>query len=488
MNKNKSWFTITFEWNSLVKDLIRNFWAIVLAAIIAWMGIQVVEKSIYTPTYTSSAILVVRSKGGTSGLYSSLSSSMEMATIFTKVFQQNSMKKRAAENIGLKTFDGKIKADVNGATNLMNLTVEATDPELAFRLLTSVLEVYPEISDAVFTDAVIDIISAPHMPFSPSNSVLTRYRNHIVLVAMLLEAALIVMFSLLRETVKEEKGFSDKIDSSLIATVAHEKVHLSLKEKLRGKKRSMLINDAYSSLRFTEDYQRIATKLEYMNKKKDKKVFVITSVSENEGKSTVAANTSLALVSRGYRVALVDLDLHKPSLHKIFDYTDDTGHDFSEVLEEKIPLSEYSFSRYRKSGLLIAFSKKCCDNSEEIFAKESLAETLGILKEKMDFVIIDTPPTSVTADAVTLSSVSDGTLLVVRTDKVDVQDINDAIFSFGEAGGSLEGCILNDVYKSFTLFGQMGSDETGYNNGYYKGYSKYGRQTPYIQGEGFTED
>ncbi|MBQ8026777.1 MAG: hypothetical protein IJ261_01520, partial [Clostridia bacterium] len=256
MNKNRSWFTITFEWNSLVKDLIRNFWAIILAGVIAYMGISVVEKSVYTPIYKSSAVLVVRSKVGSSGIYSNLSASTEMATIFTRVFDQPSMKSLAAENLGLDSFDGTISAEVNGTTNLMNISVEAEEPELAFRLLTSVLEVYPNISDAVFTNAVVDVISDPQMPTRPSNSVLTRYRNHIVLLAMALEAGLIVLLSLLRETVKEERGFSDKIDSQLVATVSHERPHLSLKEKLKRKKRSLLINDAYSSLKFTEDYQK----------------------------------------------------------------------------------------------------------------------------------------------------------------------------------------------------------------------------------------
>ena len=480
MDKNKSWFTITFEWNSLIKDLVRNIWAILLAALIAYMGIQVVEKSIYTPSYTSDAILVVRAKVGSSGMYSNLASSSEMATIFTKVFQQSTMKKRAAENLGLDKFEGTITAEVNGSTNLMNLSVKANDPELAFRLLSSVLEVYPTISDAVFSDAVIDVISAPDMPTAPSNSALTTYRNHIVLIAMLLEAGLIVLFSLLRETVKEEKGFTDKIASQLVGTVAHERAHLSAKEKREKKKRALLINDAYSSLRFTEDYQKLATKLEYMQKKKNKKVFAVTSVAENEGKSTVAANIALALAGRGYRVALLDLDIRKPSMYKIFDYDSDMLHEFNDVLSNKVPLGEYGFYRYRKSSLIIAFNRKTRENTEELLNGPVLPGCFEALREKMDFIIVDTPPTSVSADAATVSAYADRTLLVVRTDTVAVQDINDAILAVSDAGGKLAGCILNDVYKPFTLFGQMGSDETGYYGAYYRsghsGYSGYAKE------------
>ncbi len=473
-NKNSN-FSITFEWNSLIKDLVRNFWAVILAAVIAWMGISVYEKSVYTPTYTSSAVLVVRSKSGTNGMYSSLSASSEMATIFTEVFKQPSLKKLAAENLGYDSFNGTISAEVNGSTNIMNVSVKSESPEMAFKLLTSVLEVYPKVSEFVFTDAVIDVLSAPKMPMSPSNSVLTRYRNHIVLLAMIFVAGLIALFSLLRETVKEEKKFEDKIDGELIGTISHERAHLSFKEKLKRKKRSMLINDAYSSLKFTEDYQRIATKLEYAKRNRDERVFEVLSVAENEAKSTIAANIAIALTNRGYRVALLDLDVRKPSMHKIFDFEKELTTDFADVLSQKVSFSKFSFFRYRKSDLIIAFNKKPCPDSSVIFQNDMLEKCIAVLREKVDFVIIDTPPSSVSADALTISNIVDGALLVIRTDVVPVRDINDAILSISDAGGKLAGCVLNDVYKPFTLFGQMGSDEMGYygHSAYYKNHSKF---------------
>ena len=96
MKRKFSGFSINFEWNSLIKDVVRSLWAIVLAALIALMGIQVVEKSIYTPTYTSTAVLVVRSRVGTSGTFSSLTASTEMA-IFVFTF-------KAVRNFVFKNF------------------------------------------------------------------------------------------------------------------------------------------------------------------------------------------------------------------------------------------------------------------------------------------------------------------------------------------------------------------------------------------------
>lgn len=476
MKNRNSEITFNFEWNSLIKDMLQSLWCIVLIALIALMSIQVVEKSIYTPTYTSTAVLVVRSRVGTTGAFSSLTASMEMANIFTDVFKQNSLKKLAAENIGLESFDGTITTSLTEATNLLNVSVKAKDPELAFKLLRSILEVYPEVTEVVFTDSVIDVVSEPKMATYPSNSRLTVYRNEIIFLAVLMEAGLIAIFSLFRGTVKEEKGFDTKVDAKLLGTISHEKPHISRKERLKRKKRALLINDAYSSLKFTEDYQKLCNKFEYLYKNQGKQTFVISSVAENEGKSTVAANIALTLAGNGYSVILLDMDLHKPSIYKIFDFHDSIETDWINVLSNKTELVNMRFYRYKKSGLIIAFNKKTNTSKEVMINNQVVGSRLEKLKTKADFIIIDTPPVSVSADAIAIAETADSTMLVVRTDCVLVEDINEAVLNITESGGKLEGCILNNVYEPFTLFGQMGVDERGYySRSNYYGYSKASR-------------
>lgn len=474
MEKQNSQFTLTYEWHSLLRDLRCNLWAVVLAALIAYMGIYVAERSIYTPTYTSNAILVVNAKVGTSGAYTNLSVSSEMATIFTKVFTQSSMKKMAAENIGLEQFKGTISASVLGSTNMMNLSVSASDPELAYHLLTSVLEVYPNISESVFSNAVIDIMTAPQLPTGPSNFISTPLRGFYMLLAAAAQTGLILFLSLLRDTVKNEKSFTDKIDSKLLGTIVHEKVHLTIKERFLRKKRALLINDAFSSLKFSEDYQKIATKLEYMNKKSGSKVWTITSVAENEGKSTAAANIAIALAGRGNRVLLIDLDARKPSIYKIFDCSKYLRLDFFDNFILERQSTSLELLRYRKSELFLALSKKNHSKGAEWLNTPLFKAWITKRRDDMDFIIIDTAPLSVSADAVNLMDLSDKSILVVRTDVVAAPDINDATITLSSAGGRFAGCILNDVYKPFTLFGQIGTDEGGYYNNKYSSYKRYG--------------
>ncbi len=479
MKKINSKLILSFELHSLLRDVIRNIWLMILAALIALMGVYIAEKTVYKPEYTSTSTVVVRAKASTSGAYTNYSASSEMAKIFSDVFVQSSMKKLAANNLGAESFQGTLSAEVNGETNLITLSVTSASPMLSFKLLSSVLEVYPETSEDIFSNAVIDVIVAPQMPTSSSNAVNFSLKGQIAIVAAFAMAAAVVVLSLLRDTVKTQSMFEDCIESKLIGTITHENPHLSLRERFFRKKRALLINDAFATLKFSEDYQKIATKLEYMKQNGDSKIFAITSIAENEGKSTSAANIAIALAGRGHRVLIADFDFHKPSVYKIFECEDKIRVELGAVLSGECKPKDFNVIRHKKSNLFMALNRTGRKDSAKWIDSDIADRSFDVMRNNFDFIIVDTPPISVSADAVSIIEKSDKALLIVRTDCVLVPDINDTILSISEVTDKLVGCILNDVNKSFTLFGQMGVDESGYYGnkyGTYKSYAGYNRQ------------
>ena len=124
MNKN----IITIEWHSLVKDVIKNIWIVVLAAIIGYMGMFIASKSVYKPEYTSSAMIVVNSGANTGNSYSSYSVSSEMANVLTNIFSQPAMKTKAAAFAGKDSFNGNVSASVLSSTNFISLRIESSVP------------------------------------------------------------------------------------------------------------------------------------------------------------------------------------------------------------------------------------------------------------------------------------------------------------------------------------------------------------------------
>lgn len=472
MNDNE--LSLSFDMHSLWRDLIKNIWIVILAMLIAFMGMYVVSHSVYKPVYTSSATLVVRAKVGTTGAYTNLSASTEMAKIYTEVFVQPSMEELAAAHLG-EAFGGTISASVMGETNLMKLSVTADDPEVAFRHLCAVLEIYPNVSTAVFSNAVIDIIQDPQMPMAPSNTFTNSKQLLIVLLAAGAQCCLIIFLSCLRNTVKNERIFHESIDAKLLGTVVHEASHLSFKEKLLRKKRALLINDGYASLKLAEDYQKIATKLEWIKKTKQHKIFTITSVGENEGKSTSAANIAIALAGRGYRVLLLDLDTRKPSIVKIFEYRRNLTHELTNLFTKEVVITPDFFEQFRhkKSNLFLLMNKRKREVDLDWHSSKPVRQWIQALAEGMDFVILDTAPLAISADAVGLVDVADETILVVRTDRSKIEEVNDAAVAITSSGGVLAGCILNDVYKPMTFFGQIGADPGGYYKYHYGAYKRH---------------
>lgn len=477
--KNK----ITIEWHSLAKDIIMNFWAVILAALIGSMSVYIAAHKVYEPQYTSSATLSVSINANS---ISSLTISGDVANVIKTVFTQPILKETAAAHIGESSFNGTVSASVISNTNFINLQVTADNPETAYKLLSAVIDVYPSLTRKVFVNANIKVLKQPSMPRSPSNSVPDQNKDLIVMACIVLSLFAIIVLSLTRDTVKNEDGFNSKIDSKLIGNILHENKKLTLNEIINKKKKGLLIHsNAFISLRFIESFHKIAAKLEYMKNKNGSKVFAITSVAENEGKSTCAANIAVSLADRGNRVILFDLDGKKPALHKIFNEEYEENSELSNLFEKKIPCNNFRLRRYKKSSLYLAISTKPCSDSHKWLENGEIEKILNIFKEKADFIIIDTAPISVDSSVTNVIKIADKTLMVVRTDTVKVAAINDTISTVDKISNNLAGCILNDVYPRIAPFSFSGNDESRH---YGKKHGRYGKYGSYYGHYGYYDE
>ncbi len=469
---------IKIEWHSILRDLYRNLWVILCAGLVGVLGSYVVTHSVYHPEYTSHATLIINSAAGKANAVASLTQSSEIASIYSEVFIQPSMQKKVCDYLGMREFDGTIKTHVNPNTNIMELSVTASNPEEAYRELRAILKVYPEITASLYSNGVVSVLREAEMPTYPSNTMTSANMMMIALIAMLAVAAPVVLLSVLRDTVKDKDDFNDKVESPLIGMVPHEKKPFVLKDAVKGKKRGILINESvFISLKFNESINRIAGKFDYMHRTNGDKVFVVTSVSENEGKSTVASNAALSLATKGYKVVLVDFDGKKPAIYKIFGKKPEDCSEFGDVLSRDMNLKEYKLNRYKKTSLFLALNTRPHKNYQRWFEDGTAEKVLKALRNSADYVIVDTAPMSVDGSVTDVAGFCDAALLVVRTDRVYASIINDSILILKKTGANFAGCVLNDVYEDFSFFNQFGIDEAGYAHG--TGYSKYGKYGKY---------
>ena len=175
---------------------------------------------------------------------------------------------------------------------------------------------------------------------------------------------------------------------------------------------------------------------------------------------------------------LIDADLHKASQYKLF------GRENAPELSRMLAGSQPVQAEYlEKENLYAIFSIRSCAGAAELLASAQMRQLLAEMRQKMDLIIIDTPPRAMFSDAETLADEADLSLLVVRQDCVGAPRINDAVDALNQCAAHFLGCVFNDVYH-VTLpsasrgygygYGYVYGYGRGYGYGAYGGYGGYG--------------
>jgi non-specific protein-tyrosine kinase len=133
---------------------------------------------------------------------------------------------------------------------------------------------------------------------------------------------------------------------------------------------------------------------------------LVTSAEPGEGKSTVVANLAVSIAQSGRRVIAVDADLRRPSLHKIFDMSNEIG--LSNVLTEAIAANDIA-----SSLLTVLASGPRPSNPTELLGSTRMLDLLKQLMQRFDVVLLDTPSLVSAGDAAVLAPMVDAVLLVI---------------------------------------------------------------------------
>lgn len=265
------------------------------------------------------------------------------------------------------------------------------------------------------------------------------------------------LYFFLRDTIKSEDEVENKLDTRLYAKLPYEK---KSREDDKNKK-AILITSLKTSFFFRESINKLRSKVEATSDKHGYKSFMITSVFENEGKSSVAANLALALAKNGHKTILVDSDFNKPAVFKIFDL------DGSKSLNKAIegPISWMSQVVNDRSGLDLLPSSQDLHKSEQLTESAKLKAIIKELEEEYDFVIVDTCPAYLLNEPTIMNGLVDATLFVVRQDYATSDLINETIKRLTYVKDNVIGVVFKNV-----IF-EAGKTRGSYGNRY--GYGKY---------------
>jgi capsular exopolysaccharide synthesis family protein len=222
----------------------------------------------------------------------------------------------------------------------------------------------------------------------------------------------------------------------------------------------LLITDADLKSPASEAYRTLRTNIEFARLDRPCRSIVITSASVGEGKTTTVANFGVVAAQAGSRVCLIDSDLRRPALHRLFGLGNSRG--LSTALVEGLPFAEVA-QPTRIPNLSILPSGPLPPNPAELVGSKRMRELLEAASSDFDLLLCDSPPVISVSDGIALAAQCDGVVLVIRAGKIP----HDVVRRTAEQIEAVKGRILGVLLNSVDL------RRDGYYYDYYRYYRAY---------------
>jgi capsular exopolysaccharide synthesis family protein len=298
----------------------------------------------------------------------------------------------------------------------------------------------------------VDVARPPSIPYKPN-----KRQNYIFsfILGLLAGVGLSFMLEMMSERVKTSAELQEMFNAPV-----HGFVPFMSPKQFSGKFSHAVMEQDQSSL--AEAFRAISTALFLAEKQAQQRSFVLSSPLASDGKSTTVCNLAFTIAKAGYKVLLVDGDLRKPRLHDIFELENSIG--FAQILRHEAEISQAA--REISNGLYCLPSGKTPKDPYGCIYNSDLSNIVEQMKQQYQYVLIDSPPLTVTSDAFLYSKAAQSLLLLVNLQSAHKNMLRNLCQRLQSLQVPLHGIIINDRQGIL-------SANYGYYYGHYKYYKSY---------------
>jgi polysaccharide biosynthesis transport protein len=407
-----------------------------------------------TERYEAEATLYfsVRSAEGVDDLSNGASFTREQMTSFASLAVTPTVLDPVAARLnypgGATALGRAVVATAANDTVLLTVTATDTDARRAAAVANAVAErTVAVVGDVSPTDplggegalkvSVVTPASVPTAPSSP-NTVLN------LAAGVVLGLTLAVLMALAREAldtrVRDTDALGELTDLPVIGSVP----------AWSAKSGQMIVATAPHSPP-AESFRQLRTNLEFLHVAAedaphggDARVLAVTSSLSAEGKSTVAANLAASLAETGARVLLVDADLRRPTVADVLGVEGGVG--LTTVLAGQADVDDV-LQDWGPAGLQVLPSGAVPPNPAELLSSPAMRRLVSDLRATYDYVVLDTAPVIPVTDAIVLSRIVDGVVVVANTRRVRRRQLAQCLGSLSQVSARVLGVVLNQVHR-----------------------------------------
>jgi tyrosine-protein kinase len=438
--------------------VLRERWRLVIASLLLGIGIAGVLAWTATPVYASTVVMFVSAQEqgrDASGAYQGNLMSQQKVKSYVQLLTSGRMRQEITDRTGIAVAPGVITASTKPDTVLLTATATDTSAPRARELAAAVGATFPALVADLERPAdrgppsvvvrVVDPADPPAAPVSPQPVRNLGIGALLGLIAGLLGA---LARNAMDNTVKSVASMEELTGVPSLGTVAYSPESVT---------RPLIVHEPPGTPR-AEAYRRLRTNLQFVDVDHPPRVVAFTSSLPVEGKTTVVCNLAIALAQAGKRVVIVEADLRRPLIAENLGLDGAVG--LTSVLIGRARL-EQVLRPWGMEGVTVLTSGPVPPNPSELLASKHMADVIGELSQRFDFVLLDTPPLLPVTDAALLAGHYDGALLIVRHGYTSRAQVRTAMAALDAVSANVLGAVLMMTPRS--------DGEHGY--GYYYEYT-----------------
>jgi non-specific protein-tyrosine kinase len=270
----------------------------------------------------------------------------------------------------------------------------------------------------------------PGGPFAPSKPVNVMLG---LIAGAILAAGVMMLLEYLDNTVKATTDFPAAIGTPLLATVA------AVSKLSPGAHQLFVLEHPKGGA--AESIRLLRTNIEFASATKEIAVLGITSANSGEGKSTIASNLAVTLAQAGFVTAIIDADLRRPTLHRVFGVGNDRG--LSTVLSAPNRSWNSVAQTTTLANLTVLPAGPLPPNPADLLSLERMQSMIAQMRGSFDVIILDTPPVLAVSDPLIVAQYTDGMIVVSRAGKTRLDALKRATATLQRGAVRIIGTIVN---------------------------------------------
>ena len=446
--------------DDFLKEAKRIWYLIIVFVVVFAVGLSFYRYSRFVPyyeAYASFTVKVVNPLHASIAGYNTAAAE-QMESTFPYILNSDALREKVMQYLGIGYVPG-VYATVVPGSNIFTLVVSDPNPQRAQDILDAVIVCYPEVADFVIGPTKMILLDESGVPQMPSNSF--RISDSVksgVIFGVAAWFLMTLLIALTKSTIHNENELKRVLNVDCLGEIPTGKV------SFRGT--SPIITRSNDRSGFGESVRMLRMRVDKEMGDKNKKVLMVTSSIPSEGKTTISTNLAISMALKGKKVLLVDCDMRNPSVGKALQIKSKAG--ISDYLNGNATIRDIIVATKIENLSIITGGSKIKTGYAELLANVRLSQLIKAATKLFDYIILDTPPCSLLADASEVADVADAALVVIRHDFASQEQVMDGVRILAESGVNLVGCVLNGIVHGFSTGYGYGY---GYSYGYGYGYS-----------------